>query len=376
MGSKRAMLGNGLGHLLDSTIKKRARFVDLFCGSGAVAGFVARRCDIPVMACDLQQYAVTLTNAAIARTETCDADEIWARWRGRARDWLYEEPTPIQAIIAAERPPSSSRTMNVAWVQGARDVCESLSDRYSLARAYGGYYYSSSQALTIEALRATVDVDDTISLAALIAASSRCAAAPGHTAQPFSTTKGSLPHLVNAWRKDVLDETHQALRRLASLKSRQKGGAVVSDAFAMTPALDSADMVFVDPPYSEVQYSRFYHVLEAICKGGVSAVSGIGRYPPLAERPQSKYCRTTTVVDEFDRLMLGIALSGAEALITFPAGESSNGLSGSLVEALSEQYFRVKAKKVSSIFSTLGGNTTNRSARQGTTELILHLSPK
>lgn len=327
------------------------------------------------MACDLQEYAVTLTRAAIARTGACNPDEIWGGWFERARDWLSEDPKTIQAINLAGKASKSRRT-NVAWVKAAREVCSSLGERYSLARAYGGYYYSPSQAVTIEALRATADTTDTASLAALITASSRCAAAPGHTAQPFSTTETSLPHLLDAWRRHVLEECYQALRRIASLKSRQKGEAIVGDAFDMTPALNPADLVFVDPPYSEVQYSRFYHVLEAVCRGGVSSVSGIGRYPPLAERPQSKYCRTTTVVQEFDRLMLGIAVSGADALVTFPAGESSNGLSGTLVEALSKQYFRVKSKKVASVFSTLGGNTTIRSARQGTTELILHLSPK
>ena len=271
---------------------------------------------------------------------------------------------------------SPRRAEALDWIARTRALCNSLDTRYPLTIAYGGYYYSATQAIAIDALRATANAQDGSSLAALIAAASCCAAAPGHTAQPFSTKKGGLPHLLNAWHKDIFTEARQALGRLLQRKSLIRGSAVVRDAFRMTSKLKLGDLVFVDPPYSEVQYSRFYHVLEAVAKGHVSAVSGVGRYPQISERPQSKYCRTQTVVGEIDRLMMGIAISGAQAIVTFPAGNSSNGLSGELVEAMSDQYFHVRTRKVTSVFSTLGGGRSNRGARQDTTELILHLVPK
>ena len=55
---------------------------------------------------------------------------------------------------------------------------------------------------------------------------------------------------------------------------------------------------------------------------------------------------------------------------------ASNGLSGTLVEAISDQYFCVRTRKVASTFSTLGGNAVLRTARQNATELILHLVPR
>ena len=51
--------------------------------------------------------------------------------------------------------------------------------------------------------------------------------------------------------------------------------------------------MFIDPPYSSVQYSRFYHVLETMAKGEKElVVDGVGRYPPLADRPQSHFSNT------------------------------------------------------------------------------------
>lgn len=60
MGSKRAMLRNGLGEALDRAITDKGRFVDLFAGSAAVSWHVAQRYSIPVFASDLQQFSVAL----------------------------------------------------------------------------------------------------------------------------------------------------------------------------------------------------------------------------------------------------------------------------------------------------------------------------
>lgn len=53
MGSKRAMLENGLGELLGQEIQTANRFVDLFTGSAAVAAHVGCRFHLPVLAFDL-----------------------------------------------------------------------------------------------------------------------------------------------------------------------------------------------------------------------------------------------------------------------------------------------------------------------------------
>ena len=70
-----------------------------------------------------------------------------------------------------------------------------------------------------------------------------------------------------------------------------------------------------------------------------------------------------------------IAERGASALITFPAGHSSNGLSGHRVREISGELFHIEEEKVSSRFSTLGGDRRHRSARQDAEELILTLRP-
>ena len=375
MGSKRAMLTNGLGHLIDEKTRGRQRFVDLFCGSGAVSSFVAQRAKLPVLASDLQEYATTLTEAIICRTSGFNSALTKVSWFAMATEWMRQDEALAAEVLSLGQQPASYLDQ-VDWINKSRQLAQSASTRYPVTRAYGGYYYSLPQALAIDSLRATVSQNNRAAmLAALISAASTCAAAPGHTAQPFSTTETSLHHLLSAWKKDIFKETAEALLRLSNSWAQVQGEVKQKNALEVTHVLNERDLVFVDPPYSEVQYSRFYHVLETIVSGEGITAEGSGRYPPIAQRPQSRFCLSTKSIEEFDHLMLAIAVQGANAIVTFPAGAASNGLSGPIVEALSAQYFKVKKREVTSVFSTLGGNSSNRDARQGINELILFLEP-
>ncbi len=380
MGSKRAMLTNGLGVLISEVATGRGRFVDLFSGSGAVVKFVANRHNIPVLASDLQNYAAVLAGAVIHRTAPVFAEPVWDAWCERAKVFLTSEPDLVEfaASVATKYADEAKFDTYVSMVDTVRDACAFLPQQFPLARAYGGYYFGLVQALWIDALRATVPDGATseMAVASLVEAASECSASPGHTAQPFAATRTGLPHLMGAWARDFAARTRRSFHAISQQHAVVKGTACVSDAVQQTINLDSEDLVFIDPPYSEVQYSRFYHVLESVAVGRVGPVSGVGRYPDIEERPQSNFSRTAPSLEEFDRLMIGVAASGAHALVTFPEANASNGLSGQLVEEISGQYFCVARRVVKSTFSTLGGTGFNRSARQGTTELILHLIPK
>ncbi|MES2188584.1 MAG: DNA adenine methylase [Pseudomonadota bacterium] len=381
MGSKRAMLTNGLGQLLHQALSDRSRFVDLFAGSGAVSKFVASRYEIPVFATDLQQYSVCLTGSVIHRTKAISTDLEWEQWVCRAQDHLEAYPELLsfaEALAADCGGGEASRDSFVATITAIRVGCSELPSAFPLSRAYGGHYFGLSQALWLDALRATVPTGDLneVAIAALIESASECSASPGHTAQPFSPTESGLPHILNAWRRDLLGRTKKYFDACALLHAKKVGRAYVADAVEQTSFLNETDLVFLDPPYSEVQYSRFYHVLESVATGKAGEVSGIGRYPKLEDRPQSSFSRKQPAREEFNNLMVGVASMGAHALVTFPAHAASNGLSGELVEQIAGQYFSVERRAVKSTFSTLGGTGATRSARQGATELILHLIPK
>lgn len=229
----------------------------------------------------------------------------------------------------------------------------------ALTLAYGGYYFSPWQSLWLDALRETLPPNDehrVIGLAALIQAASYCAASPGHTAQPFKANDTAGRFLLEAWNRDIARRVREASERIATRHAVYLGEVYCEDAGSVALKLKSTDLVFIDPPYSGVHYSRFYHVLESVARGRIGDVFGSGRYPQPDERPASAYSVKTRSRAALTDLFGKISSRGATAVVTFPADKASNGLSGDDVKSVAAEFFEIKHEKISTRFSTLGGS--------------------
>lgn len=368
------MLTNGLGEALAASVPSSHRFFDLFTGSGAVAAHVAQRYQIPVFAYDLQSYAVGLAGAVVERGAATQADRWMQPWIAKATAAAAASPIYVQAAAIQE---AITTQGDHALATRARELCE-RAPAFSLTKAYGGYYFSPLQALILDGLRSTLPKGDErskVALAALIQTASHIAASPGHTAQPFAATATAGPYLIEAWQRDALRALVNFIRRIDPTFALSKGEAKVSDATQAAANLCEGDLAFLDPPYSSVHYSRFYHVLESLARGEVGDVAGSGRYPEISERPSSDYSTPTRARAAIEELFSAIASRGASAIVTFPAGTASNGLSGAIMKEVADEHFQIVEAKVTSRFSTLGGDRKHREARQDTSELILTLTP-
>jgi adenine-specific DNA-methyltransferase len=367
------MLSSGLGKIIAKQAHDANRFADLFAGSSAVGWYVAENVQCPVIASDLQSFAVCLAEAVITRDTALNADDIWQRWSKDAEAIAHEEEVSADAEQFGRLSWKQARRRSV---MEARLICGR--SRNLVTRAYGGHYFSPHQAVHIDALRKTLPDEvhfRRAALAALIWAASQCAASPGHTAQPFQPTQDAAPFLFEAWQRDVLTHTKSALEMICPKHARIAGRAVVCDAEEVANQLDQGDVAFLDPPYSGVHYSRFYHVLETIARGECTDVTGIGRYPHPTERPKSDFSIQTRSRPALERLFSILAERKVRAIVTFPKEKTSNGLSGTIVREAAEKYFKTSMTVVNGRFSTLGGNLQNRKARIPAYEVILQLEP-
>ena len=374
MGSKRSLIDNGLGMLISEAAKSSTRFVDLFCGASSVSWFAANRLHKQVLACDLQEYAVVLASSVVERSQPVDGDSIEEAWIGRARGILQSLGPWKQALDL------DSRNLEIhPWQSLSQQLCKGYEADLSLLvfRCYGGYYFSPSQALAFDAMLKALPVDQQckkLCLAAAIIAASNCVAAPGHTAQPFKATATAGRYLREAWLRDPFLYVTKALQRLCPLYSQQPGQAYVGNANQVAHKLNANDLVFVDPPYSAVHYSRFYHVLETMARGSCATVSGEGRYPPPSDRPASLYSQKSKSNKAIADLLATLSGNGCRVIVTFPGKQCSNGLSGDEIENIAGEFFRVERKSIRSKFSTLGGNKIHRTARHQLEEYILMLT--
>ena len=373
MGSKRKMLQNGLGVLLRQEMRTARRFVDLFSGSGVVSRFVAERFRKPVVAVDLQAFATTLAASWLCRTSKIKSTACADRWVEVAKQ-RYTGSRLRKSVVAWARECGAKKLFKKN-VLAARELCGEVRSGGVTWNAYGGYYLSPKQALQVDCLLECLPrVRHNECLAALITSISKSVAAPGHTAQPFQPTKDALPYIQDAWKRDMFEVVKREFSTVAKRCAKVRGQVSCGGAqdFAET-RLQDGDLVFIDPPYSGVQYSRFYHVLETIANKRRVEVSGRGRYPGLSERPQSDFSNKGASIAATRNLLAALARRRLTAIITFPSGMCSNGLSGRMIAAEARKHFSVKVMRRKNDFSTLGGNNENREARQETTEWILVL---
>ncbi len=374
MGSKLSMLKNGLGNLICARAQFCQRVVDLFCGAGSVAWFAAENTSLPVLAIDLQSYASTLARAVIGRVVPLDADNLVAEWLGQVSYSLSRSPLWRRAVAMEE-----SASDICVFVQASRTLCTQLSKIGPIWNAYGGYYFSPKQALTFDYMLKYLpecEPKRSVCLAATIITASKCAAAPGHTAQPFRPTGTAAAFLWGAWKKDSLSVCKRVLYDLCPRHANVVGQALVGNAIDISANLLPDDLVIIDPPYSGVQYSRFYHVLETIAQAHCVSVTGAGRYPPIGERPQSAFSKISQSNSALKELLYCLAKSGCTVIFTFPAGQCTNGLSGQHVIQTAGTWYDVDEKVIHGSFSTLGGNNTHRAPRQSSDELLLLFRPK
>lgn len=375
MGSKRHLLDNGLGKRIKQECSNSSRFVDLFAGSASVSWFAAINTNAEVISVDLQSYTSILANSVLKRHETKDYGSHLKKWIEDSKKIMIEDSKwKLLQIVDSDL---KDLTNSVAF---ARALCQSESEHGPVWKAYGGHYFSPLQALKIDIMRANLPEEEparTIALAALISAASDCAASPGHTAQPLQPTASGLKHIIVAWSKDPFVYAESAYKEISSKVSRKIGNSYICDALEFANTLGKNDIVFLDPPYSDVHYSRFYHVLETITKGYCGEVTGVGRYPPVQERPGSDFSRKGQAKKAMENLIQSIAVAGSKAIITYPNRMCSNNLSADLIKSIANQWFEIDTYLVDKKFSTLGGNSAgSRPARQQTNEAILTLYPK
>lgn len=166
-----------------------------------------------------------------------------------------------------------------------------------VSKNYGDKYFNMDDALKIGYIREKIeslkeslrDREYYILLASLLYSLDRSANTVGHYEAYIKSDKPILPsfkfELINPIIK-VEDLTKQI-------------NIYREDANTLVKKIN-ADVVYIDPPYSSRQYSRFYHVLETIVKRDKPELFGIAMKP----KPEnmSKYC-SAKAIDSFNELI-------------------------------------------------------------------------
>ncbi|WP_348675701.1 hypothetical protein [uncultured Abyssibacter sp.] len=250
---------------------------------------------------------------------------------------------------------------------------------------YAGGYFSLRQAIEVDAIRYAIEsvqkgrnYEDWL-LGAWLAACSRVINSPGHTAQflkPNSHT--ATKRIQSFWRRSIWDEFKNALADLEQVGPepwRAGNRALISDALALFEGkqLAGTGVIYADPPYTKDQYSRFYHVFEALYQYSYPKISGIGRAVPVDERFSTGFCLVTQVEASFITLFEGVAALGVPLVLSYPSDGLLAAADSSVKEIAKGRLQITHHERILHLHSTMGASKGVRS--KPTTENIYVCHP-
>jgi adenine-specific DNA-methyltransferase len=288
---------------LDQVEPSGSRVVDLFAGSGTVSAALAASRD--VTAVDIQEYSRVLCSAVLNPARLSDPDaalfhnsvkhQAQANLRAAAPLIEYEEsclalarggyPEPICELIEHASMVafhSSEQTVRPDFELAQKRASELIktADKTTLIlRFYGGLFFSYRQAAELDALltvaHATQGAHRDLLLAAIVSTASEIVNTVGkHFAQPIRP-KGAdgkpkrhlIAKIIGDRETDLPSLFMEWLDRYRSLEPSGRAHEIVrADFTEALSQLKDVSVVYADPPYTRDHYSRFYHVLETMCR--------------------------------------------------------------------------------------------------------------
>jgi adenine-specific DNA-methyltransferase len=194
---------------------------------------------------------------------------------------------------------------------------------FLFTKYYSGTYWSFDQCAWIDGLRLAADMykDTTVFfpiLSSLMYAMAYNSQSTGHYAQYRDAYDEKSMNDILSYRLRGIKEFY--VKKLIELiqftgKNKRKHTITSLDYRDCLNIIKPQTIVYADPPYVFVHYSRFYHALETLVKYDYPDVLFKGRY--RSDRHQSPFCRKTEVVSAFNDLFEGIAEKESKLVLSY-----------------------------------------------------------
>ncbi len=269
-------------------------------------------------------------------------------WAERYRAYLerFARLLPAEAVDESDEFDSSvARLVSPREIGRRRRNPTGVRPASLITTYYGNLYFGIRQAIAIDSLRAAIDDLDRAApyfeqkrvhyLSALLHATSVTTSGTSHFAQPRQLRKDSELRAMAKRRlldiNEVFDQYSASISDTVAGTEFCEGNQVLGgdyrsfiDEKGRFDLPGQADLIYLDPPYTADNYSRFYHVLESVARYDYPELerdkAGTvlrGRYPVIRERFRSGFCRPSGVEDEFRFLTSTAAKSGAKLVISY-----------------------------------------------------------
>lgn len=328
MGSKAAIL-DFISDALSQVHADGRPIVDLFAGACAISGGFGHIGK--VISNDIQEYSAVIASTYLKRAEKIGKFDIVGLASKIAIANLVNLPENLNyssELTLAEFNKIEKRNQLLLYKNFTHT-------HHLFTRAYSGTWWSAEQCVWIDAFREVLDTlrnsgkieesDFNFGLTCLMHAMAYTSQGTGHYAQ-YRDAKTELGMAdICKYRRASVPAIFE--RKFSSLLIWHLANVVDNkhDLVAMDYreclAMLKPSIVYADPPYAFVHYSRFYHAMETIVKYDYPEIQHIhgkvvkGRY--RSERHQSPFCIKSQVRGAFVDLFNGVKKSGSDLLLSY-----------------------------------------------------------
>ena len=265
-----------------SLINPNETILDIFSGTSSV-GYSFKNKN-RIFANDSEEYAFVIANALLGEHPQISYNEITStilsRFLGnyekqnneyislaRQEEILLANESKNDIVQFYNNVPTIWNTKSLYDNRTKRHFCFELFTTY-----YSSTYFGIKQAMEIDSLRFALDIfkDSNlfyITLSCLFYAMKQCVfSKDGHTAQPLNMVKNS-ERLFKQRKKSITDYFLSKLKEFfeSSFVNTIFQNKVYNMDFkkllSLSEIRNDVDFIYADPPYTDMQYSRYYHLL-------------------------------------------------------------------------------------------------------------------
>ena len=321
MGSKREILDFVTGAVEALNVKSEW-FCDLFAGTSVVGASLKGKYNIHTN--DIQEYSSILSRTYLSNLKSNiplsslleikeKAYQLVNEFRTEYPDLMfdYQDIKEYKQIVALEKAQQEliKEEFNIGF--------------HLFTKYYSGTYWSFEQCLLIDSLRCVAEMyqgrpEYLAIMSSLISAMSYVTQSTGHYAQYRNVTPENINDILIYRNRDLWIYFERKFKELIlnlNGSSTRRNKITTMDYLDCLRVIEEGTIVYADPPYQSVHYSRFYHALETLVKYDYPIVEYKGRY--RNDRHQSPFCKKTTVNKAFNALFYGVKNKKAHLALSY-----------------------------------------------------------
>ena len=305
-------------------VKGGSTILDIFSGTCSV-GYSYKTTN-RIFANDSEYYSYIISNALLSSNYVGFFDVInkiefyYSKNLSQQKDIYIELKKNEEDLISSQNVQGLiSLYQNLPTIWNGKIDCSDVHRCYELfITYYSGTYFGISQSLDIDSLRYAIEQykGDSVFFALLTSlffAMKECVfSKDGHMAQPLDPNKNQKRLLLlrkKSIYKIFIDKFSEFFDEpfITSLNKNKVFNMDFEDLILLPEIKQEVDFIYADPPYTDMQYSRYYHLLNVVALYNYPKPTvNKGQYTKglyVEGRYQSKLSRKSSCLKQFSKLI-------------------------------------------------------------------------